>query len=73
MKRMTEEVLTEAERKGSTPWLLRGLVVLFISVLGLLVIQTLPMTHPNGWMPTAVLATALGLLIAALIEVFRAR
>lgn len=59
-------------RKARTPRVLRGLLFLFISVFGLLALRLFSSTLAEGWLPTAALPVALGLITVALIEVVRA-
>jgi hypothetical protein len=60
-------------KKSPMPKPLKGLLFLFISVLGLLGTRLLPSVVSEGWIPTVTLVVALGLVTTALIEVVRTR
>jgi len=70
MKHRVSDGVMES-KKEPAPRLLKVLVLLFISLLGLLAIRLFHSTFPEGWMPTVALLAALGLIAAALIEVIR--
>ncbi len=60
-------------KKGPTPRVLKILVFLLISLLGLLAVRLAHSVFREGWMPTVTLLIALGLVSAALVEVIRLR
>lgn len=55
----------------TTPRFVKALLFLLISLLGLLGLQVLPTTVPQGWVPVVALLAALGLVATALFEVMR--
>lgn len=74
--RLPKEISRERSIRGQTRKMLKLLkIVLFmeISGLGLLGIRILPATASESWVPAVALLATLGLIVAALIEVKRSK
>ncbi len=64
--------IAPGDTKGRPP-VLKGLLVLFFTLLGLLILRLATVSFREGWLPLITLLVALGLVTAAAIEVIRAR
>jgi len=73
MRYRSSNSVDQLEQKGSPPLPLRGLLVLLFSLLSLLLFRAVSHSFPDGWIATLTLLAALGLVIAALVEVIRSR
>ena len=62
---------SERSQTRKIPKLLKAVLFVGFSGLGLLGIRILPATASEGWLPVIALLAALGLIVAALIEVKR--
>jgi hypothetical protein len=62
-----------SSKAAPTPKPVKILLLLFIAAFGLLGIRLFPTTFAEGWLPTASLLAALGLISVALFEVVRTR
>jgi len=64
---------SERRQTRKMPKLLKAVLFVGFSGLGLLGIRILPATASEGWVPLIVLLAALGLIVAALFEVIRSK
>lgn len=73
---LSKKTLPERSQQGKSrkmPRLIKAVLFVGILELGLIGVRILPATASEGWVPTVAVLAALGLVIAALIEVKRSR
>jgi hypothetical protein len=71
--KVTKDIQTPPAKKGRMPGALKGLMFIFISMLGFLGLRLLPSVVAEGWIRTVILVAALGLITASLVAVVRTR